>query len=116
LHSPDAEETTRTRSRRSATRSTRSAAPDPFSSITGGDIEAAKQALEEARSLFAEVAEVAPEEIQSEVDEAQQFFDDFVAQAQDAESPEDLLSVATEFQADAEDFQETSGSTGTDEG
>jgi hypothetical protein len=83
-------------------------APDPFATLSGGDIEGAKQALEDAQGQFDEVAEVAPEEIQSEVDEAQQFFDDFVERAQDAESPEDLLSVATEFQGEAEDFQEAS--------
>jgi hypothetical protein len=84
------------------------AAEDPFAGLQGGDIEGAQQALEEAQGLFAEVAEVAPEEIQADVEEAQQFFDDFVAAAQDANSPEDLLGVATEFQQQAQDFQATS--------
>ena len=84
------------------------AAPDPFAGLAGDDIGGAQDALEEAQSLFGEVADVAPEEIQGDVEEAQQFFDDFVAAAQDAESPEDLLAVATEFQDQAADFQETS--------
>ena len=84
------------------------AAEDPFAGLQGGDIAGAQQALEEAQGLFAEVAEVAPEEIQADVEEAQQFFDEFVAAAQDANSPQDLLGVATEFQQQAEDFQATS--------
>jgi hypothetical protein len=84
------------------------AADDPFAGLAGNDIEGAQAALEEAQSLFDEVAEVAPEEIQGDVEEAQAFFDDFVTAAQDAESPEDFLAVATEFQAEAEDFQATS--------
>lgn len=84
------------------------AADDPFAGVAGDDVEGAQAALEEARSLFGEVADVAPEEIQGDVEEAQAFFDDFVASAQDAETPEDFLAVATEFQAEADDFQATS--------
>jgi hypothetical protein len=84
------------------------AADDPFAGLAGNDIEGAKAALEEARSLFGEVADVAPEEIRADVEEAQTFFDDFVAAAQDADSPEDLLAIATDFQQQAQDFEETS--------
>ncbi len=84
------------------------AAEDPFAGLQGNDIEGAQAALEEARSLFGEVADVAPEEIQADVEEAQAFFDDFVAAAQDADSPEDFLAIATDFQQQAQDFEETS--------
>jgi hypothetical protein len=84
------------------------AADDPFAGLAGDDIAGAQEALAEAQGLFAEVADVAPEEIRGDVEEAQTFFDDFVAAAQDAQSPQDLLGVATEFQQEAEDFQETS--------
>jgi hypothetical protein len=84
------------------------AADDPFAGLQGNDIEGAQAALEEARSLFGEVAAVAPEEIQADVEEAQAFFDDFVAAAQDADSPEDFLAIATDFQQQAQDFEETS--------
>lgn len=107
------------------------AAEDPFAGLSGDDIAGATAALEEAQSLFGEVAVVAPEEIKGDVEEAQTFFDDFVAAAQDAQSPEDFLAIATDFQKEAEDFQATSdrleeytnencgpetGSTGTTDG
>jgi hypothetical protein len=81
---------------------------DPFAGISGSDVEGAKDALAEAQDKFNEVAEVAPEEIQDDVDEAQAFFADFVEAAQDAKSPEDFISIAQDFQAQAQDFQETS--------
>ena len=84
------------------------AADDPFAGLAGDDIEGAQAALEEAQSLFGEVADVAPEEIQADVDDAQAFFDDFVTAAQDANSPEDFLAIATDFQQQAQDFEETS--------
>ncbi|MGI9020043.1 MAG: hypothetical protein ACR2G3_04955 [Solirubrobacterales bacterium] len=83
-------------------------AEDPFAGIQGDDIGAATAALEEAQGLFQEVADVAPEEIRGDVEEAQTFFDDFVEAAQDAKSPEDFLAIATEFQQEAEDFEATS--------
>ncbi len=84
------------------------AAEDPFAGVAGDDISGATEALEEAQGLFGEVTEVAPEEIKDDVEEAQQFFDDFVTAAQDAKSPEDFLAIATDFQAEAEDFEATS--------
>lgn len=84
------------------------AAEDPFAGIQGDDIGAATAALEEAQGLFEEVADVAPEEIKGDVEEAQTFFDDFVEAAQEAKSPEDFLAIATEFQQEAEDFEATS--------
>ena len=84
------------------------AADDPFAGLAGDDIEGAQAALEEAQSLFGEVADVAPEEIQADVEDAQAFFDDFVTAAQDANSPEDFLAIATDFQQQAQDFEETS--------
>ncbi len=83
-------------------------ADDPFAGATGDDIASTTAALEKAQGLFAEVAEVAPEEIQGDVEEAQAFFDDFVAAAQDAKSPEDFLAIATDFQEEAAAFEETS--------
>jgi hypothetical protein len=84
------------------------AADDPFAGVSGDDIEGATAALEEAQQLFSEVADVAPEEIQADVEEAQTFFDDFVEAAQDADSPEDFLAIATDFQDEAQDFEDTS--------
>jgi len=84
------------------------AAEDPFAGIQGGDLEQTRAALEEAQSLFGEVADVAPAEIQADVEEAQQFFDEFVTAVNDAESPQELLSIATEFQGQAQEFQATS--------
>jgi hypothetical protein len=83
------------------------AAGDAFAGVTGDDIGAATDALEEAQGLIDEVAEVAPEDIRADVESVQEFFGDFVAEIQDAETPEDFLAVATEFQDEAADFQET---------
>lgn len=83
-------------------------AEDPFAGLEGGDVEGAKEALGEARELFGEVADVAPDEIRDDADQAQAFFDDFVDQAQDAETPEEFLATATEFEGEAQEFEETS--------
>jgi hypothetical protein len=84
------------------------AAEDPFANLNTGSVEDTRAALEEAQALFGEIADVAPGEIQEDVQQAEQFFDEFVTAVGDASSPEDLLGVATEFQAQAEDFQATS--------
>jgi hypothetical protein len=83
-------------------------ADDPFAGAASGNIDGAITALREARDLMAEVSEVAPEEIQGDVDEAQAFFSEFVGAAEDAKNPQDFLAIATDFQDEAEDFQATS--------
>jgi len=84
------------------------AAEDPFAGLAEDDLDGTREALEEARELFAEVAEVAPEEIQGDVEQTQQFFDNFVNAASDAETPQDFAAAATEFQQQAEEFEATS--------
>jgi hypothetical protein len=79
---------------------------DPLAPLLhGGNVEETKQALEDAQTQFAEIAEVAPEEIRADVESAQQFIEDFVAAAQDAETPQDILSIVTELQGRAEELQ-----------
>jgi hypothetical protein len=79
---------------------------DPLTPLLqGGNVEETKQALEDAQTQFAEIAEVAPEEIRADVESAQQFIEDFVAAAQDAETPKDILSIVTELQGRAEELQ-----------
>jgi hypothetical protein len=85
-----------------------SAADDPFAGVAGNDIKGATEALEEARALMAEVTEVAPEDIRSDVEEAETFFSDFVEAAKEAKTPQEFLAVATDFQDEAADFQATS--------
>jgi hypothetical protein len=84
------------------------AAPSPFEGVAQGDIEGTKDAIEEAQGLLAEVAAVAPAEIQDDVDQAEAFFADFVEAIQDANSPKDLLAVSEEFQTQAQDYQAAS--------
>ena len=83
-------------------------AGDPFAGVAGDDVEGAKEALGEARELFGEVADVAPDEIRDDAEQARGFFDEFVDQAQDAETPEEFLATASEFEGEAQDFEETS--------
>lgn len=84
------------------------AAEDPAAGIAPDDVEGQVAALEKAQGLLNEVADVAPDEIQADVEDAQAFFGDFVAAAQDANAPEDFAAVAQDFQDEAADFQETS--------
>lgn len=83
-------------------------ASDPFAGLEGSnDLDAVNSALEESQSQIDSVAEVAPEEVQGDVEQIQTFFDDFVSEAQNAETPQDLIQIATQFQDRAQEFQAT---------
>ena len=77
-----------------------------LSAIQGNDIEGAKDALEEASNQVNEVVDVAPDEIQDDVETVANFVSDLNEQVQDAESQEDLLALAGTLQEDAQAVQE----------
>lgn len=77
--------------------------------LQGGDVEAAQQALEETSAQVQEAADLAPDEIQPDVETVAEALSDLNDEVADAESPQDLLSAATELQESAPEVQEAGG-------
>jgi hypothetical protein len=81
--------------------------PDPFEDIGEGDVEGVRDAFENAEEQFAEVADVAPEEISGDIEEVQSVLSDISSSLEDAESPQDLTAIVDEFQTAGEELEET---------
>lgn len=81
---------------------------DPLTPLVErGNVEQTQAALQEAQAQFGEIADVAPGEIRADVEDAQQFLDDFIADVQGAERPEEFLDALTGLQEQAEEFEAT---------
>lgn len=72
----------------------------------GDQMAAARADLEQAQDRLAELGDVAPEEIQADLEEVSTFFDDFVAAVSETDSATDFLATATEFQQKGGDVEE----------
>ena len=74
--------------------------------LQGGDLDSAKQAIDEASAKLDEVADQAPDEISEDITTVTDYVNDLNDSIQDAKSPEDLLKLSQDLQANAEEVTE----------
>ncbi len=82
------------------------AAGASLSALQGNDVDAATEALTQAANQVQDAAEVAPAEIQPDVEQISQFISAIAGKAADANSPQDFLDLAQSFQDDVSDVQQ----------
>ncbi len=80
---------------------------NPFAGLQPGDVQGAKDAIDQLRSEVASVGDVAPAAISSDVDKVEKTFADFASSVKDANTPADFLKAAQGFQAEANSLQQT---------
>jgi hypothetical protein len=82
------------------------ASVDLATPLASGDLDAAKDALDEASGQLQEVADAAPDEISEDFAVVSDYTVNLNDQLQDAESPEDLAKLMEESQANAAAVEE----------
>jgi hypothetical protein len=80
---------------------------DPFAGLQPGDVQGAKDAVNQLRSEVASVGNVAPAAISSDVDKVEKTFADFASSVKNAKTPTDFLKAAQGFQAEANSLKQT---------
>ena len=74
--------------------------------LQSGDLDSAKQAIDEATTKLDEVADAAPDEISDDIATVNDYVNNLNDAVQDANSPEDLLKLSQDLQADAAEVTE----------
>ena len=74
--------------------------------LQGGDLDSAKQAIDDATAKLDEVADAAPDEISDDIATVNDYVNNLNDAVQDANSPEDLLQLTQDLQADAAEVTE----------
>lgn len=82
--------------------------PSPLENLSGGDIESVKEGVATYEDLIGEVASAAPSEISGDVETVQDAFNTLGDDIRDAETPQQLLQAAQQFQSVAAGVQEAS--------
>ena len=82
--------------------------PSPLENLSGGDIESVKEGIAKYQDLIGEVASAAPSEISGDVETVQDAFNTLGDDIRDAETPQQLLQAAQQFQSEAAGVQEAS--------
>jgi hypothetical protein len=80
---------------------------NPFAGLQPGDVEGAKDAVDQLRSEVASVGDVAPAAISSDVSKVEQTFADFASSLKNANTPAEFLKAAQGFQAKANSLKQT---------
>jgi hypothetical protein len=74
--------------------------------LQAGDLDSAKQAIDDASAKLDEVADSAPDEISDDIETVTDYVNDLNDSIQDANSPQDLLQLSQDLQANAEEVTE----------
>lgn len=74
--------------------------------LQSGDLGSAKQAIDEAAAKLDDVAGEAPDEISDDFDVVSEYVNTLNDSIQDAKSPEDLLQLSEDVQANADEVTE----------
>ena len=74
--------------------------------LQSGDLDSAKQAIDEAAAKLDDVAGEAPDEISDDFDVVTEYVNTLNDSIQDAKSPEDLLQLSEDVQANADEVTE----------
>lgn len=82
--------------------------PSPLENLSGGDIESVKEGIAKYQDLIGQVASVAPSEISGDVETVQDTVNTLGDGIRDAETPQQLLQAAQQFQSEAAGVQEAS--------
>jgi hypothetical protein len=80
---------------------------NPFAGLQPGDVQGAKDAIDQLRSEVASVGDVAPAAISADVDKVEKTFADFASSVKNANTPADFLKAAQGFQTEANSLKQT---------